>query len=340
MEIDRSNYESLFIDYLDGKLSEGQIDDILYFLQNNTDLKEELESISEYKLSSADHTFPDKTVLLKSEADEIREFDSRVIAYYEDDLLDNDKQSLLKEIEGDTEKIKIFKAIQRLRLIPDTGIIYRDKNQLLKKERKPVFLIWMARAAAVILLGLAIWTLYPEKQNMNQTVIPVITENDREATLPEPEITDHTPENEIDTNTENEIIKPVLLPQKVIANLELNEEPAEIPEIHVREPLPELLKSAKAVMIPLERMPLALAYPSTREPEQDYTMLDEYLARRILNAPEGESFTLKNMTMAGLHAAERISNDKLVVATNTEGKITGVNFNSWLLAFSIPTKNK
>ena len=340
MKIDRSNYESLFIDYLDGKLSERQIDDMLFFLQKNADLKEELESISEYKLSLTDHIFPDKTVLLKSEADEISEFDSRVIAYYENDLSNNDKQSLLKEIEDDTEKIKIFRVIQRLRLIPDAGIIYPDKNQLLKEEKKPVFFIWMTRAAAVILLGLAIWALYPEKPGMNQTAIPVITENDREATLPEPEITYHTPANEIDEDAERETIEPVIRPQKDIANLELVEEPAEIPEIIVREPLPNPLKSKRAVMIPFERMPLALAYPSTRQPEKGYTMLDEYLAQKLLNAPEGESFTLKNMTMAGLHAAERISNDKLVVATNTEGKITGVNFNSWLLAFSIPTKNK
>ncbi len=340
MKIDRSNYESLFIDYLDGNLSEGQIDDMLFFLQNNTDLKEELESISEYKLSLTDHIFSDKTVLLKNEADEISEFDSRVIAYYENDLSNNDKQSFLKEIEDDSEKLKIFRVIQKLKLLPDTEIIYPDKNQLIKEERKPVFLIWMTRAAAIILLGLAIWTLYPGKQEMNQTAIPVITENDPETTLPETKITYPTPVNEIDEDAEMEIIEPVIRHQKDIANLELIEEPDEIPEIIIRKPLPTPLKSKRAVIIPFERMPLALAYPSTREPEKDYTMLNEYLAKKLLNAPEGESFTLKNMTMAGLHAAERISNDKLVVATNTDGKITGVNFKSWLLAFSIPTKNK
>ena len=340
MKIDRSNYESFFIDYLDGNLSEGQIDDILFFLQNNPDLKEELESISEFKLDLTDHIFPDKSVLLKTETDEISEFDSLAIAYFENDLSDTDKQSLLKEIEGDTEKIKIFQSIERLRLIPETGIIFPNKKQLLQEKKKPVFFTWITRVAAILLLGLAIWTLFPEEQDQNQTDFPVITENDGKTTLPEPEITIHTPENEPDKNTEPELTEPVFIPEKIIANLELNEEPTEITEPNVREPIPELLKVKKAVVIPIERMPLALAYPSTREPEKNYTMLDEYLAQKILNAPEGESFTLKNMTKAGLHAAEKISNNKLEVATNVEGKITGVNFNSWLLAFSIPTKNK
>jgi hypothetical protein len=43
MKITRENYEPYFLDYLEGNLDENLVDDFMEFLQQNPDLKNELE---------------------------------------------------------------------------------------------------------------------------------------------------------------------------------------------------------------------------------------------------------------------------------------------------------
>ena len=50
MKITRDNYESFFIDYIEGNLPENMIDQFLDFLNQNPDLKEELHLFEEVNL--------------------------------------------------------------------------------------------------------------------------------------------------------------------------------------------------------------------------------------------------------------------------------------------------
>jgi len=52
MQIDRNNYESYFLDFLEGRLSEQEIDNLLTFLRNNPDLEDRLLSIDKYVVES------------------------------------------------------------------------------------------------------------------------------------------------------------------------------------------------------------------------------------------------------------------------------------------------
>jgi hypothetical protein len=42
MKIDRNNYEPFFMDYLDGNLTAGEIDELIDFLSKNNDLAKSL----------------------------------------------------------------------------------------------------------------------------------------------------------------------------------------------------------------------------------------------------------------------------------------------------------
>ena len=50
MKISKNNYESFFIDYLDGNLSDSQIREIEAFLMNHDDLREEFEGLEKILL--------------------------------------------------------------------------------------------------------------------------------------------------------------------------------------------------------------------------------------------------------------------------------------------------
>ena len=46
MQIDRSNYEIWFIDWLDGNLNSLQVEQLKLFLDQNPDLREELDDLN------------------------------------------------------------------------------------------------------------------------------------------------------------------------------------------------------------------------------------------------------------------------------------------------------
>ncbi len=64
--INRENYEIFFMDYLDGQLSPEQLEALHLFLDNNPDLKAELEEMSGFKLKPINTSFPDKASLKKT----------------------------------------------------------------------------------------------------------------------------------------------------------------------------------------------------------------------------------------------------------------------------------
>ena len=56
MKINRHNYEKFFIDHIDGALSAADESDLKVFLEQNTDLAEELEKIHSIMLEPKTNT--------------------------------------------------------------------------------------------------------------------------------------------------------------------------------------------------------------------------------------------------------------------------------------------
>ncbi len=50
MDINRNNYEAYFLDYRENNLTPGQVAELLVFLEQNPDLKEEFESFESFSL--------------------------------------------------------------------------------------------------------------------------------------------------------------------------------------------------------------------------------------------------------------------------------------------------
>jgi hypothetical protein len=104
--INRENYEIFFMDYLDGQLSSEQLEALDLFLENNPDLKEELEDLSGFKLKAGEHTFPDKALLKKTpDLPEVNK--------------DNIQAYLLHQLEGNLNKDERAKLTAFLTLHPN-----------------------------------------------------------------------------------------------------------------------------------------------------------------------------------------------------------------------------
>ena len=98
MQIDRSNYEIWFIDWLDGNLNRMQVDQLKLFLSENPDLREEFNDLTPVNIVPYDISFPYKNQLKKSASDiPISQFEYLCVAFLENDLSVS-QQTELKEI--------------------------------------------------------------------------------------------------------------------------------------------------------------------------------------------------------------------------------------------------
>ena len=71
-------------------------------------------------------------------------------------------------------------------------------------------------------------------------------------------------------------------------------------------------------------------------------MADEVATPKVETPKEKtglDKFRFNRITKAGLNLVSNISNDKFKYETNNEGEITEYNYDSRLVAFSIPAKN-
>jgi hypothetical protein len=133
MQIDRSNYEIWFIDWLDGNLSSLQAEQLISFLDKNPDLGEELNCITSLNFVSSANSYPHKEQLKKSASDiSLSQFEYLCAAYLENDLTKNQQTELMDIINTYPERKKTFELIQKTIITP-YRITYRHKSYLLKR---------------------------------------------------------------------------------------------------------------------------------------------------------------------------------------------------------------
>jgi hypothetical protein len=175
MEISRQNYEQFFVDYLDGKLNNEQVGDLMSFLEFNPDLKEELAGIEKICLVPDETAFSGKARLLKSESDLteaaiLKDFDMYCISSMENDIADDDEEILQGIIRDDPDREATYMLYNSTRLLPDESILYPGKARLKKRFITIPYRIIMPAAAAVaaLLIILQVFTGNgPELENLN-----------------------------------------------------------------------------------------------------------------------------------------------------------------------------
>lgn len=165
MTINRLNYEIYLIDYLDGKLTTSQVDELLLFLDQNPDIKEEFEGMEDAVLVAETSVYPNKTSLkkksfLKDGVD--NEFDYLCIAAVEGILSNGEKLAFEKSIQGHLIKQSAYKNYQIAKVRPQSGIQYNNKSHLKRTSVIPIRYSYLRASisiAATITLLLGVYTI-------------------------------------------------------------------------------------------------------------------------------------------------------------------------------------
>jgi len=349
MKITRDNYEPFFLDYLEGNLDENKIDQFLDFLVQNPDLKEELHLLEHVHLPEEQIIFSEKMMLYKSAADEKVVTENKAIAYLEGDLDDDDRKSFETYLATHPELQKEYTVFTKTRLIPEAGIKYPDKLKLYKKSGLTVVMKWAVRAAAVVVL---LWGINSLFQNENQ---PTAVKSNQEIAALSPKV--NTPvktiesakksqetENQEELKTENE--------SKLVKTKSIRRQAKRRPA----EKVPTVLPSAErdltvlAEITPIttkldfeaEASLLAVSHSVNTEKINDprnIMTVEEFLASRAKKAGNEGLLSAQRIMRLGLSVASELSGQRISYKVKG-GKVSSLDFESKLMAFSIPLEKK
>jgi hypothetical protein len=178
MKPDRSNYETWLIDWLDGTLTAHQTDELMAFLDENPDIREEADSLMLARISPARDSFPGKEKLQRSSADIITsQVEYLSAAYLEGDLSAEQEADLRQNIEMNPKNRIIFDKIQRTKLAPPV-VHYMNKSSLKRitlAAKIARFSVIGLSAAAVILFLIFYHMLLPRPAAENSAVVAATT---------------------------------------------------------------------------------------------------------------------------------------------------------------------
>jgi hypothetical protein len=170
MQINRSNYELWFIDWLDGKLNNIQAESLMHFLDENPDLKEEIDEINSLKLRPSEKIFPHKNRLKKSSANVTdSQFEYLCVAYHENDLPPEQSTELKVLVDHDPEKHKVFNLFRNTKLSPPS-VSYKGKKLLIRRtvgQKVLRIAVVGLSAAAVTIFGIISFNSKPNLLSHN-----------------------------------------------------------------------------------------------------------------------------------------------------------------------------
>ncbi len=151
MKINRNNYETFLIDYLDGRLGAAMLEELQLFLDENPDIREEFEGLENISLEIPPILFPGKSLLKKTEIETIagiseNTFENYFIAFHESDLTLKQQNNLQTFLAANPRLKPEFTLHVSLILEQDKHIIYHRKEEL---KRKPIIGVWWLAGTGV-----------------------------------------------------------------------------------------------------------------------------------------------------------------------------------------------
>ena len=172
MNINRNTYEEFFLLYVDNELSQAQRREVEAFIEENPDLRSELDMLQDVVLRPEQPATFNKDLLFRHNFP-VNEsnFEEYFVLYGDDELTREEKEYVEQFVYRHPQHQAEFELILRSRLQVDTSIVHPDKDSLYrheKKERPVVYMQWMkiAVAAAVLLfVGGAGWYFSTQDQN-------------------------------------------------------------------------------------------------------------------------------------------------------------------------------
>jgi hypothetical protein len=154
MTISRNNYETYFLLYIDNELCQADKIMVEEFVQQHSDLKQELIMLQQTVLAGeADIVaFEQKNSLLKLETD----FQEKLLLHLDGELGTAEASVLNNELHANDSLRQEWELLQQTKLQPQDLVIFENKEILLRREPARVIPANWWRAAAAVFIGLSL----------------------------------------------------------------------------------------------------------------------------------------------------------------------------------------
>lgn len=357
MKPDRANYEIWLIDFLDGKLSHDQVNQLSAFLVANPDIREEFEELSQFKIIPHYSSFPSKTKIKRS-ASELSQtqFELLCIAAVENDLSAEQKDELEFILSENQEKRKIFGQIKRLRLVPP-AVKYTGKSAIRKltitQKAIRLSVIGLSAAAGLtILISLFNQPAFRSDEFRYVKAVSNVADSNRIKKNPDNIASaNNSGEKKKFLNTESENQPSSLRPS-------VSEEMKNIPEKSVdgnssgfaRDLAISKIDFIKEVTVAEEELNITLASINTPDVSvlslPEVSNLNKFIAKvfreNIYKSPTPETGSLKayEIADAGINGLNKLFGLEMSLQKKRDekGELKTLRFNSRFLKFSAPVK--
>lgn len=374
MKITRKNYESYFLDYLEGLLDPSLMEEMSEFIRQNPDLNAELEDFDSLQLQADTIQFKEKDQLKKlpvsSRIIHDQNFDQVCIAKLEGDLSSVEEKALNQFLVEHPAREKEFKIFQKTKLQPQP-VIFPDKSRL--KRKAPVFWIKLPRyaisaAASILIIVVFSFIFIKLRAPQNEQIVenpPATEEKTDEAAVEskvasqeneiESELIQEIEEKKSEANTEEQLSVPVIAMNST--------EPAEEQPVLLTKTSSQEVENDRSRMLPLAMIEIkklnnpsgvvnnamAMVNEAEKSPE-NYLTIRELIVSRIKREPsqsqvpgeEKEKLTFLDVADAGVRGISKIPgvNMKIDRTYNENGELKSYAFTSRNLYFTRDVKNK
>ncbi len=340
MKIDRTNYESFFLDYLDGNLTPEGIDELIDFLRKNDDLAEELKDLDKIRIPDDEIIKYEGQSLLKDDIDMPDVSEEQCVRFIEGDLSPDEKKAFLKIIRKKPllkKELNIYKSVI---LIPDTSITYKAKNKLLKNEN-PLILKWW-NVAAIVIAMFAIFSINGDKPK--EIIVAEINESISTNNDVKPNIDDILFKSTLSPVTKKVNHKSAIESPKINTEVEdkicfeTSKDSLTKSNIPGMTPIENILVYSENNMQNYELISVSNNTPVYEKNDSKYLTIGEFIAQKLDELASREN--LKKIRNSALESIKNASEDRFIYTTNLSGEVKSIEYQSRLFAFSIPLTNK
>lgn len=182
MKITRNNYEQFFLDYFEGNLPDNRVGELMRFLDENPDLRDEFDAFEMIRVDGDEGVdFPCKDSLKKPVSAGISpdNYEEYFAAYIEGDLDQSEKAEVESFAVSDPHYGRELELIKQTRFVPDPAIRFPRKGSLKRHHiglATRRVLHYASAAAAVLLLGVVAFNLFPLQETVQVTYEQAVEE--------------------------------------------------------------------------------------------------------------------------------------------------------------------
>lgn len=342
MKITRSDYESWFLDYLEGNLDPSLADEFELFLKDNPDLAVELEIGEALTLQTDEKIrFSAKEGLRKWVSDQDMDFQERAVAYFEGDLPLSERINFEATLSEDSVSAGLAQQFGKLKLAPDKAIVFEHKDKL--KKRTVMLPLWLKAASAAAILALAYLLLQPQQvMQPGQLVDNFKNKTPENIVVPPGRV--KTGKKLIEKSTPS--VTPKLIPVKepvkqkpspIVPQTEMKGIPG--PRLITPETGPSLLKPRGVSFGQPGDVKLALMTrkdPVQVSKDMELSEILKVQLAEMRNSDDRELLSTEHLGLSGLQLFAKLTGKRLTARKGEDGTVCNVAYNSRLLAFSFP----